>query len=111
MDPCYQLMVLAVNTTIMKRILSLKTISLITTIALLLGVAAFNASAQSAGECSAISNTLVSDSSTMVAGTSSVAVDNDAVAPGNQVPGAWTASIPGATWIWDDVQNDGAAAT
>lgn len=90
----------------------LKTISLISAAGLLLGIATFNlASAQEAGECSVISESIVSDASSQVNGSSSVAVDNDTTTDGNQVPGAWTASIPDATWIWDDAQNDGAAAT
>ncbi len=94
----------------MKRLLFTSTVA--AAVALVLGVGAFNlASAQSAGECSAITSALVSDSSTMVAGTSSVAIDNDTVTAGNQVPAPYTASIPGATWIWDDAQNDGATAT
>ncbi|HXK40137.1 MAG TPA: hypothetical protein VJ837_04865 [Candidatus Paceibacterota bacterium] len=96
----------------MKYLTWLKAISLISAAGLILGIATFNlASAQEAGECSVISESIVSDASTMVAGTSSVAVDNDAVTAGNQVPAAYTASIPDATWIWDDAQNDGAAAT
>jgi hypothetical protein len=95
----------------MKR-LFFTTASILTAAALVLGAGALSfASAQSVDECEAITTTLVSDTSTMVSGTSSVAVDNSTTTAGNQVPAGWTASIPDATWIWNDAQNDGAAAT
>ncbi len=96
----------------MKR-LFLGVLSLIAVSGLALGISFSTYNSVSAEElaCSATSTAIVSDSSTMVNGSSSMAVDNDTVTPGNQVPGPWTASIPGATWIWSDAQNDGAAAT
>jgi hypothetical protein len=90
-----------------RSVLSILTIA---TFALLPFAGVAVAQEQEAEVCEATSAFIVSDSDTQVGGVDSVAVDNDTVTEGNQVPGAWTAVIPGATWIWSDAQNSGVTA-
>ena len=48
------------------------------------------------------SHSFVSDTTTLLGESGAVPVDIDLVAEGNQIHNAWTASIPGATWIWGE---------
>lgn len=47
-----------------------------------------------------VSHTVVSDTTTMHGLNATVEVDIDPDTAGNQLHSAWTASIPGATWVW-----------